>query len=231
MAMFSRPVTEIHQIEITTRCNLRCRYCPHPKMKRDKTDMTAEVFTRALDHVEYYYKQGTQKELSITGIGESTMHPKLIPFLEQARARLPTLDILFSTNGLPTFTEEIAAACQRLSVGINVSLHRPEVAGHTIELCKKYGIIRGVNAAIATNPFNWAGQVDWICSAPSSICAYLQRGWAVILQDGDVTTCCLDAEKKGIIGNIRDELGSFHVKPYSLCNTCHEKVPTKEQCF
>lgn len=198
-------------------------------MKRAKTDMTDEVFDRALDHVEYYYKRGTQHELSITGIGESTMHPNLIPFLERARQRFPNLNILFSTNGLPTFTEEIAAACQRLSVGIYVSLHRPEVAGFTVELGKKYGIIRGINVGAAVNPFDWAGQVDWYSTAPSSICAYLQRGWAVVLQDGDVSTCCLDAEKKGIIGNVWNDPGTFQVQPYSLCSACHEKVPTVDQ--
>lgn len=227
--MYSRPVTEIHQIEITTRCNLACRYCPHPKMKREKTDMTDDIFDRSLDHAEYYYRRGTQKELSITGIGESTLHPNLIPFLERARQRLPNLNILFSTNGLPSFTEEIAIACQKFSIGVYISLHRPDVAGRTVDLCKKYGIIRGVNSAAATNPFDWAGQVDWHVSAPSSICAYLQRGWAAVLQDGDVTTCCLDAEKKGIIGHVRDATGNFFVRPYSLCNACHEKVPAVNQ--
>jgi len=32
------PFQQIHQIEITSRCNLRCKYCVHPHMERAKVD-------------------------------------------------------------------------------------------------------------------------------------------------------------------------------------------------
>lgn len=224
----SRGLTELHQIEVTTICNLRCRYCPHPKMQRPKMHMEMDVFRQALEFAKPFYRAGTQRELSLTGIGETTMHPRIIEMLGLARAEFPGLDILFSTNGLPTFTEEIAKACAFHKVGVFISLHRPEMAGRAIELAKKYGVFRAFNPAAATSAMNWAGQVDWFVSAPKSICAYLMVGWAVALVDGQVTSCCLDSENKGIIGTVWDDPLSLKIKPYSLCATCHEVVPDQE---
>ena len=223
-------IVQIHQIEITTKCNLRCRYCPHPKMQRPKEDMGWETFERAMHWVKCLVKAGTQRELSFTGIGESTMHPRFIEMLEYARKVAPNIDIVFSTNGLPTFTEEIAAACQRLNVGVMISLHRPEVAGKAIELSKKYSILKYINTQFADNAFDWAGQVDgWYVSAPKLVCEYLRSGWGVVLFDGKITTCCLDSENKGVAGTVWEEPGSLELHPYSLCRTCHMALPKGQQ--
>lgn len=42
------PITALHQVEITSRCNLKCRYCAHPKMPRAKADMSEETFEATL---------------------------------------------------------------------------------------------------------------------------------------------------------------------------------------
>lgn len=222
------PIVQIHQIEVTTRCNLRCKYCPHPKMQRPKDDMSWETFEKALKWVRSFLEAGTQRELSFTGIGESTMHPQFPDMLRAARALNANMPIVFSTNGLPTFTEEIASLCQQLNVGVMVSLHRPEVAGKAIELSKKYGVLKYINTQFADGAFDWAGQVDsWYVSAPKLVCEYLRSGWGVVLQDGKITTCCLDAENKGVIGTVEDAPGSLWSQPYSLCSACHMQLPKK----
>ncbi len=223
---YPRLVQEIHQIEVTTRCNLRCVYCPHPKMQRPKEDMTWETFIRSMVWVKKFYDLGLQSELSFTGIGESTMHPEFADMLVVARRQCPDMPIVFSTNGLPTFTEGIAKVCQEFKVEVMISLHRPEVAGKAIQLAKKYGILKYTNDAFATRSMDWAGQVeDWFVSAAPGYCAYLKRGWGVILFDGQITTCCLDAENKGVVGTVWDEPGSLTMEPFSLCEPCHETVP------
>ena len=227
--MKSRRLSEVHQIEVTTICNLRCRYCPHPKMQRPKVHMEWATFERAIEFAKPFAAAGTQKELSLTGIGESTLHPRFVDMLELARATFPELPIGFSTNGLPSFTEEIAKACGRLKINVYVSLHRPEVAAKAIELARKYNCFALANPGAAVSAMNWAGQVDWHVSAPRTICAYLALGWGVVLVDGSVTTCCLDAEKAGVIGTIWDDPLSLEVKPYKLCDTCHESVPTEAE--
>jgi hypothetical protein len=195
-------------------------------MARPKEDMEWDVFKRAIYWVRELLAAGTQRELSFTGIGESTMHPRFIEMLETARSLSKDMPIVFSTNGLPTFTEEIAAACQRLDVGVMISLHRPEVAGKAIELSKKYNILKYINTQFADNAFDWAGQVDgWYVSAPKVVCEYLRSGWGVVLFDGKITTCCLDSANKGVVGTVWEEPGSLDLHPYSLCRTCHMDLP------
>ena len=195
-------------------------------MQRPKEDMTTEIFLKSLDWITYFYDRGLQQELSFTGIGESTLHPEFVNMMTTVRQHCPDMPIVFSTNGLPTFTEEIAKACQKLNVQTMISLHRPEVAGKAIELSKKYGILKYVNNAFATEAFDWAGTVDWYVSAPKNIvCEYLKSGWGVFLQDGQITTCCLDSENEGVVGTVSDDPGSLYLEPYSLCKSCHMTVP------
>ncbi len=223
---YPRVIQQIHQIEVTTRCNLACKYCPHPKMQRPKEDMEWDTFLRAMHWVETFDKVGLQHELSFTGIGESTMHPQFPDMLKYAREKCPKIPIVFSTNGLPTFTEEIGHLCKELEVGVMVSMHRPEVAAKAIHMCREIGILKFVNSAFATDSFDWAGQVPgWFVSAPKLVCEYLKSGWGVILQDGQITTCCLDAENHGVVGTVWDDPGELNIAPFSLCDKCHMSVP------
>lgn len=223
---YPRVIQQIHQIEVTTRCNLTCKYCPHPKMQRPKEDMKWDTFIQSMTWVEHFYKLGLQKELSFTGIGESTMHPHFDDMLIYARLKCPDIPIVFSTNGLPTFTDYIAKICKENKVEVMVSMHRPEVAARVINMCKEYGILKFVNHAFATDSFDWAGQVPgWFVSAPKLVCEYLRSGWGVILQDGQITTCCLDAENKGVVGTVWDKPGELKLSPFSLCDKCHMEVP------
>lgn len=221
-----RPIQEIHQIEVTTRCNLACKYCPHPKMQRPKEDMGWNTFKRAMEWVKYFDQRGLQKELSFTGIGEATLHPAFIDMLRIARSECPSLPIVFSTNGLPTFTREIAEVCKELNVEVMISLHRPEVAGPAVQMAQELGILKYVNNSFAVDAFNWAGQVPtWFNSAPALTCEYLRSGWGVVLVDGQITTCCLDAENKGVVGSVWDDPGSLSIEPYDLCKSCHMELP------
>jgi hypothetical protein len=194
-------------------------------MGRPKEHMDLPTFEKALEWVEFFNDRGTQNELSFTGLGESTLNPLFPYMLKIARKKFPKLRMVFSTNGLPTFTEEIAKICQDNNILVAISLHRPEVAGRAIELAKKYDILELVNASAAVAAFDWAGQVDWFVSAPDILCDYLKQGWGVILFDGKITTCCLDANNYGVVGTIYDKLGVLEIKPYSLCESCHMRVP------
>jgi hypothetical protein len=103
---YPRPVEAFHQIEVTTFCNLRCVYCPsrhldRPKYRNQpKQDMELAVYERALEWCSHFAEAGTQKELSITGIGETLMHPEWRTMVRLAREALPEAFINFSTNGL-----------------------------------------------------------------------------------------------------------------------------------
>ena len=229
---YPRPVRDIHQIELSTRCNLRCKYCPHyPNLPRNKEDMNEETFCASLDLIRFYVRQGTQTELSLTGIGEAMLHPRFVEYATRAREVVgPYRQLTITTNGL-LLDEQMAAAIAPLRPAVFVSLHRPEKAGLAVEVAKKYGVLAGVNASFATSAFDWAGaQKNWFVSAPKIPCDYLKSGWAVILVDGRVATCCLDADGSSVIGQVTDDPETLMLKPWSSgkgagCESCHMSVP------
>ena len=60
---------EIFQVEITSRCNLRCNFCPHSELKRPKGDMRVEDFKR----VAANFRRGQRVGLYM--LGEPLLHP------------------------------------------------------------------------------------------------------------------------------------------------------------
>ena len=222
---YPRPVREVHQIELTTRCNLRCRYCPSPQKLRPHEDMTWETFEVALALVAFYVRQGTQTELSLTGIGESLMHPRFVEAVARSREVLgERRELVITTNGLG-LDDALCAVLAPYRPQVFVSLHRPEKAGPAVEAAKRAGIFAGANPAPSISAFDWAGQVKWHVSAPKTLCDYLRLGWAVVLVDGRVTTCCLDATGGGSFGTVRDDPETLRMSPWKLCESCHMEVP------
>jgi hypothetical protein len=164
-------------------------------------------------------------ELSLTGVGEALMHPQFVDMLALARDAVgPHTPLVFSTNGI-LLTDELCERIAPYEPLVYVSLHRPEKAGHAIQAAKKHGILAGYNPSPATSAFDWAGQVDWFVSHDPTPCEFLKSGWAVVLVDGRITTCCLDASAKGVVGHVDDEIGSAAIAPFSLCDTCSFTVP------
>jgi len=242
-AGYPRPVRSIHQVEISTRCNLRCVYCPSRHLDkpiedggsgRAKIDITAEHYTRALEWAKYFEEQGTQGELALTGIGEALLHSRFVEMVREAREALPTNLITFSTNGL-LLTDALCEQLAPYQPAIFVSTHRPEKAKLAIDIARKHGLLAGTNTAFATESFDWAGQLDWGVSIPDDAvtCEYLRTGWAVVLSDGRIATCCLDATGDSVVGHVNDEIGSAAIGPWkgrvAGCDTCHQRVPEPQE--
>lgn len=222
--MRSVPIREIHEIELSSRCSLACKYCPHPKLERAKADMSWETFERTLEHVAYYVGQETQGEVSLTGIGEAILHPRFIEAAFRLREVIGPRQITMATNGVD-MTPELASVLARLGVVTYVSTHRPEKAGLAYEMLKKAHAPVGLNTAFVDSSIDWAGQTKWFVSAKSHDCAYLGLGWGVVRQDGSVNACCMDAHSKFKLASVWDEPGSLMTRPIGLCGTCHLKVP------
>lgn len=215
---------DIHQVEMTSHCNLRCRYCPSPHLGRPKLHMSEAHFLRALHWAAHFQRQGTQGELNLAGIGESTMHPEFVRFVHLAREALgPQQVLLFATNGL-LMTDDLARAIAPARPRVWVSLHRPEKAGPAVEALKRAGLLVGVSGDPSLSAINWAGQVDWFVSAPKRECAWVKGGWAFVLADGRVSRCCLDATGEGVFAHVDDDLTKYGTAPYRLCRTCDQDV-------
>lgn len=238
---YPRPVTSVHQIEVSSNCNLRCVYCPSATLDkpiaeggfgRAKEDMSMATFERALVHAAHYQGEGTQDELALTGLGEAVLNPDFLKMLARAREVLPTNLLTISTNGV-VFAQpggrELAEQMAEFNPRMYVSLHRPEKAKLAIDLFKELGIYEAANASFATEAFDWGGALDWEVTADPIECRFLGDGWCVVLADGRVTTCCLDAEGAGVVGHVDDRVGSLHVQPWegerASCESCHMTVP------
>lgn len=227
MNFFPRQVQSIHQIEITSECNLRCRYCPHPKMKREKMHMTMSTFGYSLQWVQHFIDQGTQVELNLTGIGEPTLHPDLVEMVRMAREVMGDRFLSFSTNGI-LVTRELCERLKPYEPRVYVSNHRPEKSGLAAALLREYGMLHDTNSHFVDSGFDWAGQVEWPVSAARQTCMWLFNGWSAVLADGRVTTCCFDAEGKGVIGDVRGTISAAaprFVVPFALCDACHLVPP------
>lgn len=239
---YPRPIESIHQIEVSSRCNLRCVYCPSRDLDkpiaeggsgRTKEDITEANFRRALEWARHFERKGTQGELALTGIGEAILHPQFVEFVRLAREALPDNRITFSTNGLE-LTAELCAQLAPYKPEVYVSLHRPEKAGDAVDHARDAGILAAVNVAAATERFDWAGQMDELrqTAAPMT-CDFLRLGWCVVLADGRITTCCLDATGAGVVGHVDDAIGTLAIQPWSAeyngreigCGPCFQEVP------
>lgn len=240
MSGYPRPLRSIHQIEPASKCNLRCKYCPSPKLAEHRGQpaqfMERDVYLRALEWAVALNdpRDPMRAELSLTGIGESLLHPDFPWMLEKAREALPDNPLVFSTNGI-LLTEAYAAKIARFRPLVYVSLHRPERAKGAIDAARRHGILAGYNPAAATETFSWAGLLpEWEVTAPAITCEYLRSGWGVVLADGRFAACCLDAEGVSVPdANVWDEIGSVHIAPWEGksqgCEACHMVVPTEEE--
>jgi hypothetical protein len=228
-------VTSLHQIETSSFCSLRCPYCVSPNLERPKLDLSQDHFLAALDHVSYYVAQGTQHELNLAGIGESTEHPDFINFLRLAREAVGwNVNIIFATNGLSISTgksrglggEELIRAMVPYKPSVFVSMHEPRHARIAIELYEKHGLLKGVSQDPVLNSMDWGGKVEQhgIKQRYIQPCTWLRQGWTMAMADGRVTACCFDGSGEGVIGHVKDPIGSLKTKPWSLCGTCHQEI-------
>jgi hypothetical protein len=221
------PLRAIHQIELTSRCNLKCAYCPSYRLPRPKVDMAWSTLERTLAVARALWGVHRHGELNMAGIGESTMHARFVDAMFRAREVMgPEVSILLATNGL-LMTREMARAIAPMRPSVYVSLHRPEKAQHAVQACAEAGILTAVSCDGAMNAVNWAGQVDWPVTTPTvgQNCDWVVKGRAFVLADGRLSRCCFDADGSGVFGHVDDDLSKAYTSPYHLCATCHLKQP------
>lgn len=216
--------------------------------------MTPEHFAAAVSHAAKFYRDGTQFELNLAGIGESTLHPLFPTFIRLAREAMPAVRLTFATNGVnlsvlhenhPSANKQLLAFAEKDyqmrqvidalkdaqktgEVVVFVSMHRPELGGLAHEVLVnalgKNSIGFSVDPSI--NADDWAGQVKWKRTyGQKMICQWLRDGKVMVMADGRVTTCCLDASGVGVIGHVDDDPSTWVSKPFSLCSTCQQIVP------
>jgi len=202
-------------------------------MVRPKEDMTYETFKSCLAMAQKFVQQGTQRELNLAGIGESTLHPQFADWVHEARAAVGyACHIVLSTNGVGV-TQEHVDALRDNQVSVYVSAHRPEKAALTINMLRQAGIFRNQSDGAWMASVDWAGQVDWPVTAGTkgTPCPWLHFGRVTAFSDGKLSTCCFDSDGSGVVGTIEDLIQGkeLFVEPYRLCGPCHHEIAQREE--
>lgn len=225
-------IRTINTIEVSSICDNECPYCPATEqiLKRDCGFMDRETFEKAIDLVYMLARQGSQMELNLFGIGEPTLHPDLVEYVRYARRKLPFSQVLhLNTNG-NNMTEGLARDLKDAGISeIDITLHEDHrVAARTIRVLRKAGIVGKLSIDPVVFPNNWAGQVDWLePEYNAGPCPWLNRGQVMIMSDGSITRCCIDAFATGVMGTVDGSLSDMDVTPFDLCRSCHHENPLK----
>lgn len=220
------PIRRIQQVELTSTCNLKCRYCTSPHLQRPKLHMSEKHYRLALEAAAVCVDRYGQDELNLAGIGEPTMHPRFAEFVRLARDIVGwKCNIIFTTNGV-LMTEQLADSIRDTGVKAFVSAHRPEKAGPAADILRKRGMLLSVSFDPMMGAINWAGQVEWegVVKAPQRECFWVKQGRAIVLADGRVSRCCLDSTGEGVFTHIEDGVLGKETSPWHLCHTCDQDV-------
>ncbi len=222
-------ITTINTIETSSICDNRCDYCPAKDQSKHRPVgfMSMNTFEAALEWVRIFAERGTQRELNLFGVGEPTLHPEIVEMVRMARKVLPgKLPVHLNTNG-NRFTEELAWKLKDAGISeIDVTAHNARATAGTVRILKAVGIPGRISFDPILQPNNWAGQVDWFHPLYSYPCPWLHRGQVMVMSDGRITRCCIDAFARGILGHVLiDNLDLLEVTPFSLCEDCHQTTP------
>ncbi len=88
-------------IETTNCCNIRCHYCPNPKLMRPRGTMSLELFKKIIDDVAGHPKVTL---VELVGMGETFLNPHIFEMIDYVYEK--GIHCYTSTNGKWKFSEE-----------------------------------------------------------------------------------------------------------------------------
>jgi MoaA/NifB/PqqE/SkfB family radical SAM enzyme/surfactin synthase thioesterase subunit len=145
----------IANIEITTRCNLRCAYCARTIRGTRGADMSKETFNTILGLLPHAYR------ITLVGLGETLLHPQAAEFVAEAASRgrrvaLVTngmlLDEAMSREllkaGLESIAFSIDGATQELASTVRAGTDLGRVAGNIRKFVELSRATRGISTAV-----------------------------------------------------------------------------------
>lgn len=92
-------------IEITTRCNLSCRFCMRTRLGIRGKDMDFDLFCRILERLPHAYR------ITLVGLGEPLLHPRIIDFVDWIKASGRWAGLVTNAHQLtPSLSQSLIAA-------------------------------------------------------------------------------------------------------------------------
>lgn len=95
----------IANIEITTYCNLNCKFCARSRLKKANQHMPLNLFENILGLLPSIYK------IVLVGLGEPLIHPQIVDFVKYAKSQQKQVGLV--TNGMllkPQLSKELLQA-------------------------------------------------------------------------------------------------------------------------
>ncbi|MEK7992310.1 MAG: radical SAM/SPASM domain-containing protein [Planctomycetota bacterium] len=123
----------IFDVEVSSRCNLRCRFCPREELPETGL-MSEATFERFLEQVPLRRTDN----LAFVGLGEPTLNPRLLDFIRRAKAQYPKLVTWVTSNGT-RLTEDVVGPL--LDAGLDLL----DVSVNGIEPESYEAVMRGAN--------------------------------------------------------------------------------------
>ncbi len=231
-------IQTINSIELSSLCNSNCRYCPAKDQgkHRDVGFMSWRVFKKTIEWVNVLCSRDTQLEVNLFGVGESTMHPSFVAMVKYAREKIPFRLLLhLNTNGI-LMTKELAIELKDAGVNhIDITGHNHYHTAKTIRIFREVGIAGNLTYDFVTRPHNWAGQCDWFeidkTVYDPGECPWLKYGQVMVMSDGHITPCCIDAFGAGVFGHVNEDVTKLEVLPFELCEKCHHTKPIRGERY
>lgn len=115
-------------IENTTVCNLRCRFCTHPRLNLKGEMISPQMWDLIIAEIKELYSRFPRKRPKIIygGMGEPLLNPQFLEHLRNIRQELPKARIQIDTNGVVLDAEKTEALVrERLVDIISISLNAP----------------------------------------------------------------------------------------------------------
>ncbi|PIT89245.1 MAG: hypothetical protein COU27_01355, partial [Candidatus Levybacteria bacterium CG10_big_fil_rev_8_21_14_0_10_36_7] len=106
-------------MEMTGRCNLKCRMCPRKDMTRPLVDMDTDLYMKIIDELD---KRGIDF-FSFFHFGESIMHPDWKKIVSYADKKKNLGITWFSTNGVNFDEDAINFVLRSKITFLNYSMH------------------------------------------------------------------------------------------------------------
>lgn len=228
----------IYQMETTNYCNAKCDYCPHKDMKREKGFMSLETVQKVIDNC----KKENQTYIALHHMGEPLLHKDIYTICKMFSDN--NIETEFSSNGL-AFKEDTLQKLNDSGLNLvriamdylydakvdklfscidnffktvenpNLKIYIHTVEGNDLSKFQQFPIV-----VMSKPKDNWAGQIEGESSlTQSEQCYFLDYNYGVVLWNGDIVNCCLDADNADVIGHI-DNISELKTRQFSLCKNC-----------
>lgn len=180
------------EIEINSRCNRRCDYCPNVIAPRKAPKlMQPEQFERILDRL---VEAGFAGRLSYHFYNEPLLHPRLPQFVARVRERLPAVRQILYSNGDYLTEEKYRDLRER-------GIERFVITQHD----GKPGVPKPDLTWLTPQQLNLTSRAGTVVAgppvAPGRVC-FAPTDMLIITITGNVVLCYEDSQEEVVMGNV-----------------------------